>query len=75
MLAISRTLMQTGAFGISSGLEYVPGRFADVDELVNVSRPVAERDGIHTMHMRSEGPNSSKPSRSDRNHREERCQV
>jgi N-acyl-D-amino-acid deacylase len=56
MLAISRTLMQTGAFGISSGLEYVPGRFADVDELVNVSRPVAERDGIHTMHMRSEGP-------------------
>ncbi len=34
--------------------EYVPGRFADADELVTVSRAVTERDGIHSMHMRNE---------------------
>jgi len=56
MLEISRGQMQAGAFGVSSGLEYVPGRFADVDELATVSIPVAEANGIHSMHMRNEGP-------------------
>ena len=48
--------MAEGAFGVSSGLEYVPGRFADVSELAAVSRPVAERGGFHASHMRNEGP-------------------
>lgn len=56
VIEISRRHMLAGAFGVSSGLEYVPGRFADVDELVTVSRAVTERDGIHSMHMRNEGP-------------------
>lgn len=56
MFDIACEHMQAGAFGVSSGLEYVPGRFADVGELVTVSKPVAEADGIHSMHMRNEGP-------------------
>jgi N-acyl-D-amino-acid deacylase len=56
MLGVARAHMEAGAFGISSGLEYVPGRFADVDEMVTVSKPVAEQAGIHSMHMRNEGP-------------------
>lgn len=53
---IARVSMAEGAFGVSSGLEYVPGRFADASELAAVSRPVAEAGGIHASHIRNEGP-------------------
>jgi len=53
---LARVYMAEGAFGVSSGLEYLPGRFADVDELAAVSRPVAAAGGIHASHMRNEGP-------------------
>jgi len=56
MVDLCRKHMALGAFGISSGLEYLPGRFADVDELVVASQAVRERDGIHECHMRNEGP-------------------
>ncbi len=56
MIEISRKHMLAGAFGVSSGLEYAPGRFADLDELVAISEPVAGMDGIHAMHLRNEGP-------------------
>jgi N-acyl-D-amino-acid deacylase len=56
MVDICRKHMALGAFGISSGLEYLPGRFADVDELAVASKAVKERDGIHACHMRNEGP-------------------
>ncbi len=53
---ISRAYMQEGAFGVSSGLEYLPGRFADVHELAAVSEPVREYGGFHASHLRNEGP-------------------
>ena len=53
---IAEAWMKQGAFGVSSGLEYVPGRFADVEELVAVTRPVAAAGGIHASHIRNEGP-------------------
>ena len=53
---MARVYMAEGAFGVSSGLEYVPGRFADADELAAVSRPVAVAGGIHASHIRNEGP-------------------
>ena len=53
---MARVYMDEGAFGVSSGLEYVPGRFADADELAAVSRPVAATGGIHASHIRNEGP-------------------
>lgn len=50
-----RTAMEAGAFGLSSGLEYPPGRNAKTAELVELCRIVAAHDGIYETHMRSEG--------------------
>jgi len=46
--------MDAGAFGLSTGLEYDPGTRADLDELVAIARPVAERGGVVMSHMRNE---------------------
>lgn len=49
--------MREGAFGISTGLIYTPGSFAATDELIEVSKIVAEHGGIYASHMRNEGSN------------------
>lgn len=55
MSAFIRQAMEDGAFGLSSGLEYSPGAFADLDELVELTRPVAEHGGMYISHIRDEG--------------------
>lgn len=47
--------MLEGAFGISTGLKYLPGTFADLDEVVQLSRVAAEHGGFYTSHLREEG--------------------
>jgi N-acyl-D-amino-acid deacylase len=47
--------MDEGAFGISTGLRYIPGAFSDVDEVVALSEVAAEKGGIYTSHLRDEG--------------------
>jgi len=47
--------MDEGAFGLSSGLEYTPGAYADNSELVTVARPAAEAGGMYISHIRDEG--------------------
>jgi N-acyl-D-aspartate/D-glutamate deacylase len=47
--------MAAGAVGMSSGLIYPPGSFADTDELVAVAEVVAEAGGIYSSHIRAEG--------------------
>jgi len=47
--------LQDGAFGLSLGLEYAPGCFADQQELNELGKTAAEAGGIVTCHMRSEG--------------------
>ncbi len=44
-----------GAFGLSSGLVYPPGCYADTDELIHLCRVAARNGGIYTTHMRNEG--------------------
>src|SRR5262249_48955292 len=39
--------------GLSTGLGYAPGVFADQDELIGVSAPLAERGGVYASHARS----------------------
>ena len=46
--------MQAGAFGLSSGLVYVPGAFANTDELIGLARITAANGGLYATHMRSE---------------------
>ena len=54
MKTLLRAGMQEGAMGISFGLIYPPGSYADEDELTALCEVVAEMDGIFTVHMRSE---------------------
>jgi len=55
MVSILERSIDEGALGLSTGLIYPPACFADAAELVTLCRTVAERGGIFTVHMRSEG--------------------
>ncbi len=52
--AVERGLVE-GAVGLSSGLEYLPGRYADVAELAQLCRPVAAAGLPYVTHMRGYG--------------------
>jgi N-acyl-D-amino-acid deacylase len=57
MQAMQRHLsaaMEAGAIGVSTGLMYPPGSFADSEELTELTRVAAEYDGIYATHMRNE---------------------
>lgn len=47
--------MQQGAFGLSSGLIYAPGRFAQTEEVIELARVAGEYGGMYISHMREEG--------------------
>ena len=47
--------MREGAWGISTGLKYLPGAFSDLDEVVALSAVAASHGGIYTSHLREEG--------------------
>ncbi|MDP7019738.1 MAG: D-aminoacylase [Pirellulaceae bacterium] len=46
--------MEAGAFGMSTGLIYVPGSFATTEELVALASVVSKHGGIYASHMRNE---------------------
>lgn len=52
MAALVENGMREGALGLSTGLDYVPGLFADADEIAALCLPVAQRGGIYVTHMR-----------------------
>jgi len=47
--------MKDGAFGISTGLKYLPGTWAKLDEIISLSKTVSKLGGIYTSHLREEG--------------------
>ncbi len=55
MRAMVAQAMSEGAFGLSTGLRYVPGYYSSVDEVVALSEEAAKRGGIYTSHLREEG--------------------
>ena len=54
MKSIVRQAMQDGAFGISTGLYYAPGSFSKTEEVIELSKIVAENGGIYDSHIRDE---------------------
>jgi N-acyl-D-amino-acid deacylase len=54
MKALVRSAMQEGAFGMSTGLFYVPGSFAKTEEVIELSKVVAAMGGYYDSHMRDE---------------------
>jgi dihydroorotase/N-acyl-D-amino-acid deacylase len=54
MRSLVRQGMEDGAFGLSSGLFYVPGTFTPTDEVVELARVAGSLGGIYISHMRDE---------------------
>jgi len=55
MKRLARQGMEDGAFGLSAGLEYVPGRWSDTRELVEIAKAIAPYRAVYISHERSEG--------------------
>lgn len=47
--------MREGAFGISSALEYDPGSYSTIDEVVALAKIAGRYGGIYMTHLRDEG--------------------
>ncbi|MCI0549135.1 MAG: D-aminoacylase [Candidatus Rokubacteria bacterium] len=47
--------MTEGAWGLSTGLIYAPGSYAETGEIVAVARRAAARGGFYASHIRGEG--------------------
>ena len=48
-----REAMEAGALGMSTGLEFEPGRQASTEEIVKLARIVGEYDGTYASHIRN----------------------
>ena len=55
MKGLVERAMQEGAFGLSTGLKYLPGTFAKTDEIIALAAVAARHGGIYTSHLREEG--------------------
>ncbi|MCE2902033.1 MAG: N-acyl-D-amino-acid deacylase family protein [Gemmatimonas sp.] len=47
--------MGQGAFGLSTGLLYLPGTYSNVEEVIALARVASDSGGIYTSHLRKEG--------------------
>lgn len=54
MKALLEEAMRSGALGLSSGLYYVPGRFANTQEVIELAQVAARYGGIYDTHIRDE---------------------
>ncbi len=55
MRDLVRNGMRDGAFGLSTGLFYVPANYAPLQEVIDLARVAGEFGGVHQSHMRDEG--------------------
>ena len=54
MKELARQAMREGAFGLSSGLFYVPGNFTPTEEVIEIAKVVGGMGGMYISHMRDE---------------------
>ncbi len=54
MRSMVRQGMENGAFGLSTGLVYIPSIYSSTDEVVELARVAAEYGGIYDTHHRDE---------------------
>ncbi|MFQ6109586.1 MAG: amidohydrolase family protein [Candidatus Aminicenantales bacterium] len=52
--SIVRRAMEQGAWGMSTGLEYIPDRYASTEEIIEIVRVVGAYGGIYATHQRNE---------------------
>ena len=58
MQALVRRGMEEGAVGLSTGLDYIPSRYADAREIAALCEAIVPDGGIYVTHMRGYGPNA-----------------
>jgi N-acyl-D-amino-acid deacylase len=56
MQTLVRQGMDAGAIGLSTGLDYIPSRYADAREIAALCAAIAAEDGVYVTHMRGYGP-------------------
>lgn len=54
MKALVREAMEQGACGMSTGLIYLPGSYAQTDEIIELAKVVVSYGGIYHSHIRNE---------------------
>jgi N-acyl-D-amino-acid deacylase len=54
MKTLASQAMRDGAFGLSTGLYYVPGNFTPTEEVIELAKVVGRMGGMHISHMREE---------------------
>jgi len=47
--------MKAGALGLSTGLKYTPGAYADTGEVIELAKVAARHGGFYATHLREEG--------------------
>lgn len=55
MKALVRRAMERGAWGISTGLGYTPGRFSTTEEVIALTAEVEPYGGFYISHLRDQG--------------------
>lgn len=55
MKALVFRAMADGAVGFSTGLQYIPGTYADAPEIIELARVAGNEGGLYATHMRNEG--------------------
>jgi N-acyl-D-amino-acid deacylase len=53
MKSVVREVGEEGSFGLSTGLDYPPGSYADTNELIELSEVVARAGGFYHTHTRA----------------------
>ena len=56
MGSMVREAMEQGAVGLSTGLDYIPSRYASTEELIALCREMAAYDGVYVTHQRRYDP-------------------
>ncbi|MCZ6695831.1 MAG: D-aminoacylase [Acidobacteria bacterium] len=54
MRSILRQAMREGAWGMSTGLEYVPDRYSTTEEIIQAAKVIGEFGGVYASHQRNE---------------------
>jgi N-acyl-D-amino-acid deacylase len=55
MKDLVRRALAEGAVGLSTGLQYVPGTYAESSEIIELARVACKAGGLYASHMRNEG--------------------
>ena len=54
MCALADAAMREGAWGMSTGLIYIPGTFSETSELIEINKVIGRYGGIYASHIRNE---------------------